>query len=765
MTRRRLFRDLRRYDKTKTKKEMEFSGLLGIGIGGRRRVEVPNRNGFVYVRLRNNTNELIQAFNEKVSPVFGLPVIVKWEVNRYVVLGRDSNRYASNWGSYSAFLPRHGPQHSLNFESGQGGDVTWVYSRQFMPMASIPSGTDGGSVVYVPPHVYRNPIDASWNYVGDQFSPDLTAGRPTGSFARMFLLYWDLNDTSLHVLTGSYFDPIYTGTNAILPYVPSIYGNNQIPLSAIRVVSGTVSIGWDNIYDVRQFSTTTPPSFAGGFGVWDEGIPIGTGTILNFVGPNVDASISGSVVRVFVTGSTGGGGVSTGATGSIVVVDYSGNVSTTQPWLKWGTNPSNGNEFVDFGADVSGKETNAGRIGYQTFTSNKLDIVGAGTGVGLRNVQVFDNLYVGTATYLQGTLSAGFLGTDSSGKIIAVASPTGSFDNRYLMLDTSNDPLTGSLDIVTSDFNYGLYIKTPNTSPIFVDQIFNGEVSDPVVGAERYSTGTPGTYTEAAYYVRDNAASATFRGGTIRHLSYSGTSPYHPKVITDINPYANASTGTVFLLDSQTPINVANPYLLFKRQGQEIFRVNASGTALSNNVPLIKEAPSDGNSYVRKNAGWEVASAGGGGAGNVVIYDDSEFIATGTKVSFNRNLTVTATGTSVFVEAPITTYFRVGQPTQLSGNFWRVPDRVYASGSLGVFHNGMVLVPTVDYVEQIWVSGTYQYLSSNFTGTHVVHYGVPCSPQTHIATGTSGSPFDLLDSDSELLNDSDNIQLLDSDGA
>lgn len=46
-------------------------------------------------------------------------------------------------------------------------------------------------------------------------------------------------------------------------------------------------------------------SLLGVFGQ-DEGIPLGTGTILNFVGANVEASISGTVIRVFVTGSSGG---------------------------------------------------------------------------------------------------------------------------------------------------------------------------------------------------------------------------------------------------------------------------------------------------------------------------------------------------------------------------------------------------------------------------------------------------------------------------
>lgn len=47
---------------------------------------------------------------------------------------------------------------------------------------------------------------------------------------------------------------------------------------------------------------------------------------------------------------------------------------------------------IEFGKGVSGKETNAGKCGYQRFTSDSLDIVGAGTTNGSRLVHIFDKL-------------------------------------------------------------------------------------------------------------------------------------------------------------------------------------------------------------------------------------------------------------------------------------------------------------------------------------------------------------------------------------
>ncbi len=60
-----------------------------------------------------------------------------------------------------------------------------------------------------------------------------------------------------------------------------------------------------------------------------------------------------------------------------------GNVSIS------GTNP------ICLGYDVAGKELSAGKIGYGNFSNyNSLDVVGAGTSIGQRRVQVFDNLII-----------------------------------------------------------------------------------------------------------------------------------------------------------------------------------------------------------------------------------------------------------------------------------------------------------------------------------------------------------------------------------
>jgi hypothetical protein len=49
---------------------------------------------------------------------------------------------------------------------------------------------------------------------------------------------------------------------------------------------------------------------------------------------------------------------------------------------------------IEFGQGVSGKDTSAGKIGYQTFTSGSLDIVGAGTTAGSRNIKLWEDVLV-----------------------------------------------------------------------------------------------------------------------------------------------------------------------------------------------------------------------------------------------------------------------------------------------------------------------------------------------------------------------------------
>ena len=267
--------------KTSTEENVLY-GSLGIPIGGAKVVEVPNRSGFVYVRLRDSTSELIQAQNDQVSPVYGLPVILTRRGNKYYIKGRDTERY-ENWGTYSPFLPRHGDQHSFNPSAGMGGDVTFVYGNQFMPLLTTPSGSVGAGNVILSEYILQQNT-AGWLYVGNTGTANLLGYKPTGSSAVMVLVYLDTVSGNPGILVGSgaYFPNSITGTPQVVPYIPTVQSPNHIPSAAIRLSSGTTIIGWDNIYDVKQYYSTIVTGTSGG----GSSLPLFTTGSIPYAGSN-----------------------------------------------------------------------------------------------------------------------------------------------------------------------------------------------------------------------------------------------------------------------------------------------------------------------------------------------------------------------------------------------------------------------------------------------------------------------------------------------
>jgi len=387
---------LKEQKKSTQQKQLQISGTLGIPIGGQRLVEVPNRNSFVYVKLRDNQNEVIQAYNNQVAPSYGLPVIVEYKHNRYVVLGVDTIRYQNDWNSFASYLPRHGSTHSFDTSLGGGGDIVWVHGRQFMPSLITPSGTLGAPNVLMTGYALKN-INGTWKYVGNTGTQNLTPYKPaTGTQAVMALVYLDTVSGNPYFVvgSGSYFPESITGTAQIMSYVPSVPNLDHIPLAAIRMVTGTNTIGWNNIYDVRQYyyNITGVESTVA---IQDEGVSLGSASTLNFVGTPVSVTLAGGTARVFITGSSGAGvsnltGSSIGLPNKVALTNSSGFL-TTEPSLAWGLVGTDG--FLEFGANVVGKVFNAGYVGYQLY-DNDFDIIGAGTGSGDRRVRIYDNLFV-----------------------------------------------------------------------------------------------------------------------------------------------------------------------------------------------------------------------------------------------------------------------------------------------------------------------------------------------------------------------------------
>lgn len=239
-------------DIRKRNKDKPLPGILGFMLNGKKTVEVPTRPGFVFVRLRNTTNELIQAYNGEVSPVYDLPVLVDRDdvdKSRYRVIGRDLGAY-QNWGSSSGYLPRHGSTHSFSPDTSGGGDIVFVYGRQMMPLAVMQSGSSGAGCAYIESGIFYQA--GKWVYAGNTGTANLLPAKPSAGNARMLLVYLDENGNP-GIATGTVFSESLTGTASIIPYLPNITSNYYIPLAGIRLTNDTTAILWDNIYDVRPW--------------------------------------------------------------------------------------------------------------------------------------------------------------------------------------------------------------------------------------------------------------------------------------------------------------------------------------------------------------------------------------------------------------------------------------------------------------------------------------------------------------------------------
>lgn len=310
-----LNKSLKKFSKDKASVVEELYGELGIPLGGSKIVDVPTRPGYVYVRLKGNTSELIQAYNNSVPNVYNYPVRVRRSLNTYTVVGKDQSKWSNlgngSEGGSASPLPRHGGQHSLNPAAGMGADTSWIYSRQFMNQLAYPSGTTS-MMLTLEPHFYEK--DGQWAYSQNTGTPSFAPYVPTvtGS-ARMALLYLNKTNNALEIVAGALFSGGVTNPATLAGYIPDVDRSYGMPLAAVKLTSGTSYLTWDNVYDMRDFYTVQKGW--NGIGIQDEGIPLGTGSTLNFTGAGVTASISGSVVRVDVSA---GGSANPPITGSVV---------------------------------------------------------------------------------------------------------------------------------------------------------------------------------------------------------------------------------------------------------------------------------------------------------------------------------------------------------------------------------------------------------------------------------------------------------------
>jgi hypothetical protein len=146
-----------------------------------------------------------------------------------------------------------------------------------------------------------------------------------------------------------------------------------------------------------------------------------------------------------------------------IIITPSGNVGigTSVPATLLHTNGSvsiTGNNFLEFGQGIGGKEVNAGKVGYALFTPNTLDIVGAGNGFNRRIRLWAEELteMTGSAS-VNGSLTVGgplsFAGANPAAFVLNVSLGSNTYTETYVLTSVEADAKLVRINHPASNFN------------------------------------------------------------------------------------------------------------------------------------------------------------------------------------------------------------------------------------------------------------------------------------------------------------------------
>ncbi len=235
-------------------------GLLGDGNGN---VDVPDRDGFSYVRPDRNSNKVFEMFNKQAFAADGTPILIgelPWQPGLQQVLGIDWDTYLTvGWANRFAGIAQHGDTHVWR-DGFIGEDPFSIYRRQIFDLRCEPLGSGTTSVLVTPYGVNDTGVFKSW-----PGSPgiDLSAAIPsaTGTI-RNALVYWDFSGDTLYGTLGISTGTLTTVTETSIPSKP-VEPQGTIPSAFVELQGGQNQIKEEHIKDARPLFVPYP----GGDGV------------------------------------------------------------------------------------------------------------------------------------------------------------------------------------------------------------------------------------------------------------------------------------------------------------------------------------------------------------------------------------------------------------------------------------------------------------------------------------------------------------------
>ena len=231
-----------------TKALERHRGFLGDGDGT---VYVADRDGYVYVRNRQaesaditgdmEPEEVIYARSD-IPPIEGYPVIYGRDIDTedFQLLATDSKQLLG-W-IFDKYIKDHHEQHEFNEY-----DTVWIQKQAMLPLLVYPT-----SPVSMTLNVHHGwyQWDTDWHFFETTTSSELSSYVPVQSGkARFLLICIDGETETLYYESGDTFIIFLPPKDCEDRIPPPPEG--KIPLAAIYLPYGTISIDWDIIYDVR----------------------------------------------------------------------------------------------------------------------------------------------------------------------------------------------------------------------------------------------------------------------------------------------------------------------------------------------------------------------------------------------------------------------------------------------------------------------------------------------------------------------------------